>query len=76
MQIEIKVLEYNSGFYKEQPYSNVLARYNGRIIKFKIKSNSSVSLSEKDVDKFVTVELEIVAGQNQSAVPRIVAVVS
>jgi len=73
-EIIVKVLEFNEGTYEGNKYSNVLARYNGRILKFKIKANSGVDLSADDVDQTVTLQLEIAAGANQAAMLRIVGI--
>lgn len=72
--IPVEVLEFNKGVYQGNPYSNVLVRYNKKILKFKINSQSQVPLSEEDVDRAVILELEIVGGQNQQATPRVVGV--
>jgi len=74
MEIQAKILEFNEGTYEGNKYSNVLVRYNGKILKFKINSQADVDLSASDVDKDVLLTLEIVAGANFSATPRIVAV--
>jgi len=74
MDIDVKVLEFNTGTYEGSTYSNILARYNGKILKFKVNPKANVDLSSDDVDTDVTLTLEIVAGQNQSATPRIVNV--
>jgi len=73
-EIEVKVLEYNEGTYEGNAYSNVLARYNGKILKFKIKPNAGVDLTAEDVDQTLTLSLEITAGSNQAATPRIIGV--
>jgi hypothetical protein len=74
MKINIVVLEFIQGVFQGNPYKQLLARYNNRVLKFKLASD--IEDLNKYVDREVSAEIEIVAGQNLAATLRIVAIVA
>jgi hypothetical protein len=72
MKINIVVLEFIQGVFQGNPYKQLLARYNNRVLKFKLASD--IEDLNKYVDREVSAEIEIVAGQNLAATLRIVAI--
>lgn len=75
MLIEVKVLDYTTGVYEGNAYSSLLVRYKDKILKLKIDAKSQVNVSKDDIDRNLVLSLEIFAGQNQTAVPKVVDVV-
>jgi len=73
-QITLKLLECKEGVYEGTSYSNVLARYGDRILRFKLDSKKVGNL-EKLIDKNILATVDIVAGGNMAATIRIVEVV-
>jgi hypothetical protein len=71
--IPLVLLEYNEGEYQGIKYSNIHARYNGKILKFKLDRNKVGDVSEL-VDQEVEADVEIVAGNNLAASLKIVAI--
>lgn len=70
--IKVRVLEFNKGEYEGNAYSNILARYNEKVLKFKLDPKCG-DLS-KLLDKEVELELSIVKGANSLASLKVIAV--
>lgn len=69
LKVKITILEYKTGMYEGNSYANVLARYDGKILKFKLAKDTP-DLS-KFIDKEVTATISIVAGANMAATIKI-----
>lgn len=72
-QIKVKLLEYNEGEFEGNKYSNVMARYDGDILKFKLDRKNVADCSVL-VDHDVELSFTIVKGQNSSAMLRVLSV--
>lgn len=75
MDLKLKLLEYNSGVIgaENTPWANILGRYNGRVMKFKVDVKKSGDLSAF-LDKEVTAKCEVIVGKELSATLKIVGV--
>lgn len=71
--IKLVLLEFNEGEYQGIKYSNIHARYNGRILKFKLDRNKVGNVSNL-LDQQVEAGIEIVSGGNLAASLKIVAI--
>ena len=71
--IKLTLLEFFDGEYQGVKYSNIHARYNGKILKFKLDRNKVGNISNL-LDQEVEADVEIVAGSNLLASIKIVAV--
>ena len=71
--IKLTLLEFFDGEYQGVKYSNIHARYNGKILKFKLDRNKVGNISNL-LDQEVEADVEIVAGTNLLASLKIVAV--
>lgn len=69
--IKLVLLEFNEGEYQGVKYSNIHARYNGRILKFKLDRNKVGNVSNL-LDQQVEADIEIVSGGNLAASLKIV----
>jgi len=72
-KIPLTVLEYNEGTFEGNPYASVIARYNGKLLKFKLDVKKVTGL-QKFVDKDILATLEIVPGDRMAATLKVVAV--
>lgn len=72
-EIKLTVLEYKTGTFEGNAYAHLLARYDGRIMKFKL--GKGVPDLSSAVDRDVSAFFEIVAGQNLAATIRITKIV-
>jgi hypothetical protein len=68
-----RLLEYNEGEFEGNKYSNVVVRYEGQLLKFKLDRKQVADCKEK-VDTDVELTFEVQKGQNSSASIRVVAV--
>ena len=75
MQLSIKLtlLEFNEGEYQGVKYSNIHARYNGKLLKFKLDRNKVGNISNL-LDQEVEADIDIVSGGNLLATLKIVSV--
>ena len=75
MQLAIKLtlLEFNEGEYQVVKYSNIHARYNGKLLKFKLDRNKVGNISNL-LDQEVEADIDIVSGGNLLATLKIVSV--
>jgi hypothetical protein len=73
MQSKLTLLEFNEGEYQGVKYSNIHARYNGKILKFKLDYKKVGNISNL-IDKEVEADVDIVSGGNLAASIKIVAV--
>lgn len=71
--IKLALLEFNEGEYQGVKYSNIQARYNGKILKFKLDRNRVGNISNL-LDTEVEADVDIVSGSNRLASLKIVAV--
>ncbi len=71
--IKLTLLEFFDGEYQGVKYSNIHARYNGKILKFKLDRNKVGNISNL-LDQEVEADVEIVPGSNLLASIKIVAV--
>jgi hypothetical protein len=71
--IKLALLEFNEGEYQGVMYSNIQARYNGKILKFKLDRNKVGNISNL-LDQEVEADIDIVSGSNRLASLKIVAV--
>ena len=71
--IKLALLEFNEGEYQGVKYSNIQARYNGKILKFKLDRNKVGNILNL-VDQDVEADIDIVAGTNLLASLKIVAI--
>jgi len=72
-KIKLTILEYKTGTYEGNSYHNVLARYDGKVLKFKLSKD--VPNLETLVDKEVDATFSIISGQQLSASLRIDSVI-
>jgi len=70
--IKLVVLEYKKGVFEGHEYATLLARYAGRVLKFKLAKG--VPDLTRFIDKEVDATFEIEQGQNLSATLRITSV--
>ncbi len=63
--IKLALLEFHEGEFQGIMYSNIHARYNGKILKFKLDRNKVGNILNL-VDQDVEADIDIVAGTNQS----------
>ncbi len=71
--IKLALLEFYEGEYQGIKYSQIHARYNGKILKFKLDRNKVGNISNL-LDQDVEADVEIVPGTNLLASLKIVAV--
>ena len=71
--IKLSLVEFNEGEFKGVLYSNIQARYNGKILKFKL-DRAKVGNIANLLDQEVEADVEIVSGANRLASLKIVAV--
>jgi len=71
--LNVHVLEFKNDVYKDQPFSWVLARYNGKVLKFSVDVKSGLDLSDK-IDEDVDLRFDVVSGQHLKAVLKVVGV--
>lgn len=71
--IKLSLVEFNEGEYKGVLYSNIQARYNGKILKFKLDRAKVGNISNL-LDQEVEADIDIVSGANRMASIKIVAV--
>ena len=71
--IKLVLLEFNEGEYQGVKYANIHARYNGKLLKFKLDRTKVGNISNL-LDKQVEADLDIVSGGNLAASIKIVAV--
>lgn len=64
-KIKLTILEFKQGVYEGTAYANVIARYNDRILKFKL--DKSVPDLSSHIDEEVDCTFSIVPGQNLAA---------
>jgi len=69
--IKITLLEHNTGVYEGSPYANIVARYNGKLLKFKLDVKKVTSDVPSLIDEEVEATYEIVSGSNMSATIKI-----
>jgi len=72
-KINATLLEYNSGVYEGNAYASVVARYNGRLTKFKLDTKKVADLTPM-IDSEVELTYEIVPGDRFLATIRVVEV--
>lgn len=72
-KIKLVLLEFNEGEYQGVKYASIHARFNGRILKFKLDRNKVGDISNL-VDQEVDADIDIVSGSNLLATLKIVAV--
>ncbi|MCX6719305.1 MAG: hypothetical protein NTZ38_02945, partial [Candidatus Taylorbacteria bacterium] len=61
--IKLALLEFHEGEFQGIMYSNIHARYNGKILKFKLDRNKVGNILNL-VDQDVEADIDIVAGTN------------
>ncbi len=71
--IKLVLLEFNEGEYQGVKYSNIHARYNGKLFKFKLDRNKVGNISHL-LDQEVEADIDIVSGGNLAAAIKIIAV--
>lgn len=71
--IKLVLLEFKEGEFQGVKYSNIFARYDGKILKFKLDRPKVGNLSNF-IDHEVEADIEIVGGVNLLASLKIVAV--
>jgi len=64
-KIKLTLLEYKQGIYEGTPYANCIARYEGKILKFKL--DKSIPDLSQHIDEELECTFSIVAGQNLAA---------
>jgi len=73
-KIKCTILEFNKGTYEGNEYANIVARYNDKLVKFRVDVKKVSNLSSEDVDKEVECELEIHGSASQPASVKISSV--
>jgi len=64
--IPARLLEYNTGEYEGNKYSNILARVDDKILKFKLDSKIVLDQS-KNIDKNVVLTFIVAKGKDSNA---------
>jgi len=67
------ILEYKTGKYEGNDFASVLCRVGDRIVKFKVDLKTCPDLSSM-TDKKVSLSVDIVAGVNLAATPKVVGI--
>jgi len=70
--LKVRVLEANNGEFQGKKYSNILARYGDKIMKFKLSSD--IGDCKQYVDQDVEIQFEIVKNFDGAASLRVVSV--
>jgi len=70
-----RLLEYNEGEFEGNKFANIIARHDGKLLKFKLDRKQVSDVSDM-IDTDVNLSFDVVKGQNSAASIKVVGIVS